>query len=223
VTTSLAAARPPGLPGPQGGRPCKTCLHPKRAEIDKALLTETPAQVSARFGVAQRSVERHSYNHLPAASVESSAAVLHDEARLWREELQGLLDRAKGLAESAADARDVAAAINAASKLIVTKGQHLKLIGDGAVNVWLAAGYSDEREAQADREAREAVKNMSPHEIHAQFMEFERRYALEEPGARRDYQTLIELSGGNRGQVEAHRFEGSAEVWQGAAPESAHR
>ncbi len=61
-------------------RPCTTCQHPKRREIDRLLATGTPAaEVAQRFHLVDRSVRRHAENHVPAAV--QAAAKQDDQAR----------------------------------------------------------------------------------------------------------------------------------------------
>lgn len=51
-------------------RSCTLCEHPKRPEIDRALVGETSnLSVSSLFGVSESAVRRHKANHLPAKLV----------------------------------------------------------------------------------------------------------------------------------------------------------
>ncbi len=47
-------------------RPCTVCIHPKRDEIDAAILDDRPYRIfAAHFGISQLAVYRHKANHLP--------------------------------------------------------------------------------------------------------------------------------------------------------------
>lgn len=111
----------------------------------------------------------------------------------WRNDLQRALEVAWRAVENPDD-KGIAAALSSLHKFLNTKGQHLKLIGDGSVNVWIQAGFKDEEDARQHREEMETIRKLSPAEIHAKVMEFERRYAIESPEAAKDYETLLGLA-----------------------------
>lgn len=61
-------------------RPCVTCNHPQRREIDTLLAIGTAsAEVARRFNLGERAVRRHADNHLPIAMVK--AAQIDDAER----------------------------------------------------------------------------------------------------------------------------------------------
>ena len=181
------------------GRPCNVCKHKQLAEIDKALLEFDAGRVAARFSVAKRSVQRHAALHLPSAIVESDQAMKAERTASWWKRLYWLMDKAMQAVELGRDVDEISKALTAASKYMQQDGKALKILEDSP-DVFLIAGFKDEAEARSHREQLEAVRSMSDDDIHASFMDFERRYALEAPGARRDYLSLLELSGGPNGE-----------------------
>ena len=56
-------------------RSCTLCEHPKREEIDRALVGETSnLSVSSVFGVSESAVRRHKATHLPATLAKAHGA-----------------------------------------------------------------------------------------------------------------------------------------------------
>jgi hypothetical protein len=88
-------------------RSCTVCVHPKREEIDRALVGETSnLSVSSLFGVSESAARRHKANHLPAKLVMARAAEevaqadsLLDQVRDLQERALGILDKAEGAGE----------------------------------------------------------------------------------------------------------------------------
>ncbi len=59
------------------GQRCKVCHHPRRAEIEHAIVMRVPQETVARkFGISHDSVQRHKTNHLNATSM---AALMTNE------------------------------------------------------------------------------------------------------------------------------------------------
>ena len=59
---------------------CTVCRHPRRGEIDRALVSAGPLRdIAGRFGVSKSAVERHKAEHLPAvlARAKEVADVTH--------------------------------------------------------------------------------------------------------------------------------------------------
>ncbi len=85
-------------------RSCTVCEHPKRGEIDRALVGETSnLSVSSLFGVSESAVRRHKANHLPAtlakaeeAKEASRAGDLLGQVRALQGKTLGILLRAEG-------------------------------------------------------------------------------------------------------------------------------
>ncbi len=85
-------------------RSCTVCEHPKREEIDRALVGETSnLSVSSLFGVSESAVRRHKGNHVPAtlakaeeAKEASRADDLLGQVRALQGKTLGILLRAEG-------------------------------------------------------------------------------------------------------------------------------
>jgi len=85
-------------------RSCTLCEHPKREEIDRALVGETSnLSVSSVFGVSESAVRRHKANHLPAklakaheAKEVSRADDLLGQVRILQSKTLSILLRAEG-------------------------------------------------------------------------------------------------------------------------------
>jgi hypothetical protein len=115
------------------GRPCTTCSHPERYEIDRALVEFVPyRKLSARYGISAASLSRHRKGHLPAHLARSLEA---QEARRF----------AKLGAHQAARAED-----NSRQALDVV--QQLKIINSACLEV-----LKNAREAKRDGTLLQAV------------------------------------------------------------------
>jgi hypothetical protein len=134
--------------------------------------------------------------------VESGAIALQRRQQEWWTDLEDLLSKAKQAVALGRNVGEISAALSAASRFIQHKGKAARLLDD-SVNVFAVAGFKDEDEARKHAEELEAVRSMSSADIHAAFMEFERRYALEAPGVARDYGDLLRIAGGTDGTKEA--------------------
>lgn len=54
-------------------RACTVCSHPKRSEIDRALVGDVPIQhIAERYGLVDTSIRRHEKTHLPARLVKAA-------------------------------------------------------------------------------------------------------------------------------------------------------
>ncbi len=85
-------------------RSCTLCEHPKREEIDRAVVGKTSnLSVSSVFGVSESAVRRHKANHLPArlakaheAEEVSRADDLLRQVRILQSKTLSILLRAEG-------------------------------------------------------------------------------------------------------------------------------
>lgn len=105
---------------------CKTCTHPAKEEIDKALLAGTAYRsVAKQYEASPPSVYRHQQDHLPAAMVKAveAAAVAHGGTLL--EQLQGLQAKVLGILTKAESAGDLRTALMAVREMRGT----LELVG----------------------------------------------------------------------------------------------
>ena len=105
---------------------CKTCIHPSKEDIDKALLAGTPYRsVAKQYEASPPSVYRHQQDHLPAAMAKAvdAAEVAHGGTLL--EQLQGLQAKALGILTKAESAGDLRTALMAVREVRGT----LELVG----------------------------------------------------------------------------------------------
>src|SRR5690348_12763617 len=116
------------------GRPCTICTHPKRAEIDKALLDGVALRkIASAYGTTPQSVIRHRDAHLKRLLQAAAAEEQRQEAALGSD----LLDQAKHLQKAAlgfmtqayraGDLRTALAGVREATRLLELQG---KLMGE---------------------------------------------------------------------------------------------
>ncbi len=95
-------------------RSCTVCEHPKRDEIDRALVGESSnLSVSSLFGVSESAARRHKANHLPETLAKSHEA---DEAARGDDLLAGvrnLQERTLAILEGAEEGKDRRVALSA--------------------------------------------------------------------------------------------------------------
>jgi len=181
-------------------RRCLVCRHPLRREIEVEVLKGRSVRgIASQFGLPYLSLWKHKRDHLPATLVESDSAWRQERKRSWIRDVKALLDGALKIVNDpettgAKHARLRLAAMRTALSILGLEGRALGEIAEAQVNVWTLAGFESEEHARRDREERESIKSMPPAEIHSRFMEFERRYAIETPGALADFETLVSLA-----------------------------
>jgi hypothetical protein len=96
----IESGTPDAVPKPKSGRPCRTCLHPEKPEIERLLLTAeiTTKAIAARYGISEQALARHRAHHLPiAARQEAAGAIATAEANRGA----SLLDQSASLREKA--------------------------------------------------------------------------------------------------------------------------
>lgn len=99
-------------------RRCSICNHPKRREIDKALVSRSASMrdIAGRYGVSRSALSRHRKNHLPklvkAAEAAAGAEAVTSGAALI-DELDRLLKRAMAILEKAEKAGELRVALQA--------------------------------------------------------------------------------------------------------------
>ena len=95
------------------GRSCSVCTHPKRAEIDRAILSgESYRAIARRFGLSKDAIRRHR-DHIPsqlARAVEAEEAARADDLL---GQVQELRDRALRILERAERSQDLQTALRA--------------------------------------------------------------------------------------------------------------
>src|SRR3712207_9203457 len=89
-------------------RSCTLCEHPRREEIDRALVGDSSnLSVSSLFGVSESAVRRHKANHLPAKLVMAQAAEEVAQADSLLDQVRDLQGRAYGILDKAEAADDL--------------------------------------------------------------------------------------------------------------------
>ena len=96
-------------------RSCTVCAHPKREEIDRALVEGvSAADVSGRYRtVGERAVRRHRSNHLPAKLVMAQAAEEVAAADTLLDQVKSLQGRAYAILDRAEEAGELKTALSA--------------------------------------------------------------------------------------------------------------
>lgn len=168
--------------GRKTGRPCTTCSHPKRDEIERSLLTENATSVSSRFGIKRAALLRHQRDHLPEAILESAGAIVERRTVAWWRDVQLGVDAAKAKLEEGGNAFEVAASLGALSRLLQLNGRALKIIepANVIVNVWQPLGVT-EAEGKALLNAALDAKKNDRHALAAQASRMLGRYRQEFP------------------------------------------
>jgi len=96
-------------------RSCSVCTHPKREEIDRALVDGVSSGMLAgryrTFG--ERAVRRHRANHIPTTLAKAVEAAEVAEAGSLLEQVEDLQQRALAILEKAEDAGELRTALSA--------------------------------------------------------------------------------------------------------------
>lgn len=93
------------------GRPCSTCAHPQRQQIEAALLDGEPVStISATHGLSRQSIRRHRAHHLVLESGWSGAAL---DGATAAAKLHATALRLADLADQAEDAGKIGDAVRA--------------------------------------------------------------------------------------------------------------
>lgn len=100
------------------GRVCKTCAHPERPAIERALVCgDSNRSIAARYGLSEASVRRHKADHLPEEMTKAadSERVADAEGLLQQvQELQAATLRVLQRAEDGGDMRTATLAVREA-------------------------------------------------------------------------------------------------------------
>ena len=96
-------------------RSCTVCAHPRREEIDRALVDGvSTAEISGRYRtVGERAVRRHRSNHLPAKLVMAEKAAEMAEADDLLDQVGDLQRRALAILDRAEEAGELRTALSA--------------------------------------------------------------------------------------------------------------
>ncbi len=86
-------------------RTCTVCAHPKRSEIDRALLDGmTYRTIADRFGLSETALKRHKAEHVPARVAKAKEAKQVADADDLLSQLKALRNRAVGILQKAESA-----------------------------------------------------------------------------------------------------------------------
>ena len=96
-------------------RSCTVCTHPKREQIDRALVEGvSAAEIAGRYRtLGERAVRRHRSNHLPARMVMAEKAAELVEADNLLDQVGDLQRRALGILDRAEEAGELKTALSA--------------------------------------------------------------------------------------------------------------
>lgn len=98
-------------------RTCTVCRHPKREEIDAALVSQVPIRdVSGRFGATKSAIDRHQ-KHLAPALLKAEGAKEEASAENLLDTVRGLAADAHRIRARAEKANDLRTALDAIGKL----------------------------------------------------------------------------------------------------------
>jgi len=113
-------------------RSCTVCAHPKREEIDRALVEGvSAAEISGRYRtVGERAVRRHRSNHLPAKLVMAQAAEEVAAADTLLDQVKSLQGRAYAILDRAEEAGELRTALSAIREARGNLELLAKLLGD---------------------------------------------------------------------------------------------
>lgn len=93
-------------------RRCTICEHPKRDEINKALIeTQNIAEIAKRYGVSYDSLFRHRQGHIPEALAKAQEAREVAQASSLLDQVCELRDKALGILAKAEQAGDLRTAL----------------------------------------------------------------------------------------------------------------
>ncbi len=131
-------------------RSCTVCEHPKREEIDRALVGETSnLSVSSLFGVSESAVRRHKANHLPARLVMAEKAAEVAQADALLEEVRELQARTLAILEAAEETKQHRTALSAIREARSNLELLAKLLGElderPQVNILISAEWLELR------------------------------------------------------------------------------
>lgn len=109
------------------GRPCVTCTHPKRYEIEKALVEGVPyRKLTEKYGPSSASLSRHRNEHLPAHLAKAHEA---EQARRLTKLEEHQAARAEGNTQQALDVIQQLKLINTACLEVLKSARESKQDG----------------------------------------------------------------------------------------------
>ena len=125
---------------------CKCCSHPKRLDIDRAIVRgQTLAGLSRQYGVSECSLTNHRDNHISRQllKAEETRMVLHSKELL--DTITGLLDKSQDILQRAESKDDLPVALRAIAESRAT----IELMCRLAAHVQQIRSQEEEQEQQA--------------------------------------------------------------------------
>jgi hypothetical protein len=120
---------------------CTLCKHPRRNDIDRALLAgDSFRHIAAQYGTSTGALQRHKADHLPKTLLKAQAAqevvradTLLADVRTAEGRSERLYGAAEGILERALEAADLKTALNAIRAAVDVMGearQYMELRGE---------------------------------------------------------------------------------------------
>jgi len=112
---------------------CKTCRHPQREAIEKAILAQVALRVIARqFGIHNESIRRHAIGHLPAKLNKSKTLQEYGSAERLGKMMVRLITKTRKVGDAALKYSEYGPAVSAT----VAERGHIETLGklSGAIS-----------------------------------------------------------------------------------------
>ncbi len=137
-------------------RSCTVCAHPRRDEIDEALVAgESSAEIAGRYRtIGERAIRRHKANHIPARLVMAQAAEEVAQADTLLGQVRDLQRRALEILDKAEEAGELRTALGAIREARGNLELLAKLLGElderPVMNILVSAEWVSVRTAMME-------------------------------------------------------------------------
>jgi hypothetical protein len=143
---------------------CKTCSHPERKAIDKALAQGTPnRRIAAQYGLSETGVRGHKRDHLSRSLAKAAEARPLAQAENILQRLESLIADAKRIAEAAVNEGKFAAAQSGIRNVVSILELVARLtgqLGEGSTTVNIALV----QQAKAEEDELVRLRRLNPDE-----------------------------------------------------------
>lgn len=126
-------------------RKCSVCIHEKRREIEKGLLSGTTLRhLSASFGMSATSLFRHAKSHIPVALVKAKQVVEEIKAETLFDRLREINSEARAILEEAraGGSKDNDLALKAIARIEKQLELEARLLGELDESTKIAVGVN---------------------------------------------------------------------------------
>ena len=126
-------------------RKCSVCIHEKRREIEKGLLSGTALRnLSASYGMSPTSLFRHAKSHIPAALVKAKQVVEEIKAETLFDRLREINSEARAILEEAraGGSKDNDLALKAIARIEKQLELEARLLGELDESTKIAVGVN---------------------------------------------------------------------------------